>query len=478
MSAADALSNTKVKEEVFHRKIFYQCCDFLENSRKSILVLSGPRKCGKTFCLRQLSSEFGYDYYNFKNLNTDEAEELLLELISREEGVILLDEVTYVEGLFQWISKLDEIKFDKPNLKFIIAGSQSYALYVTVSTAAGANAEFIRTSFIDFEEWLVYQNKISYGDSYEPTEDDFLDYISGGNVFTGILDNLDYIDDCVHETIVSESKSFYAINGIAHGTSDVSTVALFFMYMSLFDLHNRRSYVHRNEYPNSLASVRISGGDDIKYIKRDVFMNRIYNELDKLIIKVKRLSVYDICNALRLLEQADLITIVEVSDDKFKLEKTEFLQSNNTTDITLSDLFDCINVVSKNPIFHINMLHEVLYELQKEQLVKFLPKDLIGSIYECIIRGLFTYQDETNYQVEFQYDGGEIDYVNLGTREAIEISVGKNHTTKHFSMLPDSFDKYIITASTEEFIGNIKNMNYLTLLLKLSRGNFVKRIIK
>ena len=478
MSAASALGNIKAEEKVFHRKIFYQCCDFLENSRKSVLVISGPRKCGKTFCLRQLSSEFGYDYYNFKNLNTDEAEELLLELMSREEGVILLDEVTYIEGLFQWISKLDEIKFDKPNLKFVITASQSYALYVTVSTAVGANAEFIRTSFIDFEEWLVYRNKISYGDSYEPTEDDFLDYISGGNIFTGILNNLDYIDDCVHETIVSESKSFYAINGIAHGTNDVSTVALFFMYMSLFDLHNRRSFARKNDYPNSLASIRISGGDDINYIKRSVFMDRVYNKLANLIIKVQKLTVYDIRNALRLLEQADLITIVEVSDDKFKLEKTEFLQSNNTTDIDKSDLFDNINIVPKNPIFYVNMLHEVLHELQREQLIKVLPKDLIGSIYECVIRGLFTYQDETNYQIEFQYDGGEIDYVNLGTREAIEISVGKNHTTKHFSMLPDSFSKLIITASDSEVIGDIKNENYLKILLELSRGNFVKRIVK
>ena len=71
----------------FKRKFYYKCKNFTQsNSRFAILI--GPRKIGKTYCLRQLSHYDNAVYVNFKSIKTtDELEAIINDLRNSDDCV-------------------------------------------------------------------------------------------------------------------------------------------------------------------------------------------------------------------------------------------------------------------------------------------------------------------------------------------------------------------------------------------------------
>lgn len=97
------------------------------------------------------------------------------------DTIYLLDEITYLSDFDVEFCRIAE-KYTYDNqyskVKIIITGSQAYSIRWFAMTAFATDAYYIRTSFIDFEEWLLYRNKIStYNQPYNCNENDYLDYI-------------------------------------------------------------------------------------------------------------------------------------------------------------------------------------------------------------------------------------------------------------------------------------------------------------
>ena len=169
----------------FCRKILYQCKEFIDNSNKSFCILTGPRKTGKSYCLQQINLLYSekrlVKYFNFKNIYKEEEQWDIIKSICNdtEDTIYLLDEITYIQDYDKALLHLAEnYKKHLTKIKVIITGSQSLAISWCANVAFSIDAINIKTSFIDFEEWLLYRNKIScYNEEYNCTEEDYLDYV-------------------------------------------------------------------------------------------------------------------------------------------------------------------------------------------------------------------------------------------------------------------------------------------------------------
>ena len=131
----------------FKRDIFDETKAALENS--SVCFLLGPRKCGKTVCMKQLNEEFDNAiYFNVKADYNNEAEKRSLvrqiesNIKENKSVVYLIDEVTYLANPDKDIVRIAEAfnETDNKNTKIVFAGSQSKALESWGHIAFASNA--------------------------------------------------------------------------------------------------------------------------------------------------------------------------------------------------------------------------------------------------------------------------------------------------------------------------------------------------
>lgn len=317
LSAANAVNsniNKIIDNKVFYRKIFYKCKSFIEDSDKNYAILTGPRKVGKSTCLKQIK-----DYYedsreiisvNFKKVyDKDEQWDIIFKICKDNSNTIyLIDEITYLKDYdkaFMWLA--EECVGKESKIKVIITGSQTLSIRWWSSSAFSINAEYIKTSFIDFEEWLVYKEKISsYGEYYDCTEEDYKDYILNSSSLLKIKNNAEYLNSCINETINSSLKSYESIINIENIDESFRTDAPRFLYNVLLTLHNRVNIQTFMKEPK----------DKMECIRR--FLNKEdklkYDEIiDKSVIyfikKTSKLSIDKLKNLLVFLMECDLILV-------------------------------------------------------------------------------------------------------------------------------------------------------------------------
>ena len=102
---------------------------------------------------------------------------------------------------------------------------------------------------------------------------------------------------------------------------------------------------------------------------------------------------------------------------------------------------------------------------------------LLGSIYECNVRGLLSYKLGEFHQLEYHDElGNEVDYVNPYSKLLVEITISdKKSRNVHFDCIPNYWEyNQIITSRTRN---DYPYKIYYEYLLELSRGYFVKGII-
>lgn len=472
---------TQEGREQFYRKIYHQCCSWITHSNKNILVLLGVRKCGKSVCLQQIGETFSNAIsFDFKSESIDNCEDFLQKLIQSTDGLFLLDEVTYIPDCYCNLHKIEKSVLRFPNKKIIMTGSQSYNLYYAVNASMGSCADFIHTSFIDFEEWLLYRNKIhAYGEEYIPTEEDVKDYLCNQSDFTKVTDNVAYIYSCIGETIESEAKSGFLAKGAVPVSQGDEQIMKYVLYMSIFSLHNRRNANNLNRYYENIVAVRRS--DDIKdLMKKSEFMNRAEERLTKFILRDIKPTATEVRDAVLMLHQLGLVSIVEITNDLNSTEVETFLRTYDKRGLhDKKRFFQLCNICPKYPMFHMNMIYEILFDVPREKVVEMLPDSLLGSMYECLVRGLLSYRTFSDFQYEYYTlypEQVEVDYVDPYAKEAIEFTVACKHSIKGLKSL-DGFSKIIVTGKRNDTdVTDITYKYYPEYLLELSRGIFVSRI--
>ena len=84
---------------MFKRDLYYKIVDSLKTSKVTFVL--GPRKCGKTFALRQVRDNYvNVEFIDFKQVLKDESMQIIKriesDILCGVDMLYLLDEVTYI----------------------------------------------------------------------------------------------------------------------------------------------------------------------------------------------------------------------------------------------------------------------------------------------------------------------------------------------------------------------------------------------
>ena len=122
----------------------------LEDLGKKILLLTGPRQCGKTTLSKMLNPDFQY-------INYDLAEHRILLMEKswdREKALIIFDELHKMENWKSWLKGIYDVEGIPPSL--IVTGSAKLTAFRKVGDSlAGRHFQF-RLHPIDFKEATAY----------------------------------------------------------------------------------------------------------------------------------------------------------------------------------------------------------------------------------------------------------------------------------------------------------------------------------
>ena len=123
-------------------------------SEKNAVFLIGPKKCGKTVCMRQLKQEYQNSrYINFKMFNTKGSQEVFEQIIqsitNKEDVVFLLDEIPYAfcpeYELFSIADALTEN--ENTNTKVVVTGFPAVAVSAWARRAFHGDAVLLEMDF-------------------------------------------------------------------------------------------------------------------------------------------------------------------------------------------------------------------------------------------------------------------------------------------------------------------------------------------
>lgn len=447
----------------FYRDFYYELEKFLQ-SDLNVFILTGPRKVGKSFALRQLVNKYSCNttLIDFKQLNNDEHEnaknDIIKIIMQSATHNILLDEITYLEGADSFLASLDSLIDDTGSkCKLIITGSQQIAIRQWALRAFSNKARFLNARFLDYHEWLRYVK------SNQVTEDTFKNFVLNVHTFSKFSNVRDYLESLLDETIVSNFKSNNVI--FRNDVSDIAVEDLLnIMYCTLISLHNQlncNSFHKKDRYLQDVKNYyvhKMFSTDELNKCIEDSIMQNYKKAINMNNEKFRRVIGF-------LLENG-LITLTYVSigeEDRFNLDDWLYDRKNNTIK-TKNEFFSKVKMCSRYPMFYVAILRDTLKDRFPEDE---LPSRVLGGIVECYVRGILV----SKYTTELHdVDDNEIDYVDYDAQEAIEITISnKKLSNVHLDLLGNSYKKILLTKDkdyTKEGLITVPYYEYIYKILK------------
>lgn len=436
----------------FKRKHYTELQEFVATREVTFIV--GPRKCGKTVCMRQ----FAYEHQNAEYIDVKEVidkaalvRDIKYAILSSENKTFLIDEVTYfdnpAENIQQIITCFDEV--NSPT-HIVFSGSQSVALEVWANRSFAGNAGIMRMDFIDYSEWLVYKG-------LEVSEDSYFDFILNTESFYKFGTCEQYLAGCLNETIISNHKSLEIIplNECDKLSADILMTVL---YAILFSKHNHISYtqfVNRKRLENDLSL----------YVETDSLKGNITELLNTLEINYdlfSMLSAEVIKQAIVFLYKCGLISVARVTSSLEHYEDPLYVFLQEYIPLNKSRLFVDYNFSIKYPMFYVAILKSL--KISAEVVIK--NRELLGSLVECHIKGLMSDRFCVEYHTEA---GDEIDCIDLKRHIAIESSVSDKHNYSALLELAlPRFRKVLTTRTKTESLEDIQRIPYYQWIYELS----------
>lgn len=459
----------------FFRDFFYDVKSSIE--KNAVTFILGPRKCGKTVCLKQLDEVIkNTEYIDFKHMDENERQENIRRIRSsvfnKESKLYLLDEITYLSAPELFIYQIADWYTDVENstTKIVIAGSQSVALETWANRAYAGNAGKIKADFLTYSEFLRYKG------IKEISAETYNKFLYETSEFYNIGSLKDYLSGCIDETIISNANSS---NYIQNNDCELIQNDLHFLvnvcYQTLFTLHNQAS-VTSFFRDNKLADSIINYFRDVcNELEQKDIADRIQKSFIGSYSTIKSKDIETLKQALTFLRKCDLIRITPVSNDIWNVpDVVRDIQSGDRGIGYKAQIFKDYNITIKYPMFYIQILKDIL----NEDMPAKLPKQLLGSIVECHARGLLPEGFEfrkNEYAEDHSEITKEIDYVNLSYCIAIELTISRKHAT-HFDLLPDYIQPYLLTRDRSDLHGSIKKIPYYYFLYALSEHS--KNLLK
>jgi predicted AAA+ superfamily ATPase len=144
--------------EYYPRKIEEKVEKWL--NRKEIILIKGPRQCGKTTLLLHLQEKLGGNYVSLEDeaiLKTFEEnpKEFAKRYSNEQKTFLYIDEAQYSKNAGKNLKLLFDLFSD--NLKLIVTGSGSFDIKVEIGKHLVGRAIYFEMFPLDFEEFLMWR---------------------------------------------------------------------------------------------------------------------------------------------------------------------------------------------------------------------------------------------------------------------------------------------------------------------------------
>jgi len=117
---------------------------------RPVVVLTGARQTGKTSILRHLYPGYGFVTLDLPT-EAEQAEKEPAQFLSRHPAPLIIDEVQYAPGLFRSLKAVvDEDR--SQNGRYLLTGSQKFALMKNVAESMAGRAEIIELETLSLPE--------------------------------------------------------------------------------------------------------------------------------------------------------------------------------------------------------------------------------------------------------------------------------------------------------------------------------------
>lgn len=473
MERMNILDDVQQKPYIFERKIVSELEAFL-SSKKPFAALIGPRKCGKTFALKQLlAKKSDYIYYDCKSMSEQEKLDLFDNFVEDLEqySLIVIDEITYAEAPDVFLNKIANAA-NETTAKIIITGSQLISIDSWVNMTMPTKCVKIYMSFLDFNEWTTFRRL----DKNNLSEEDFLDYLQNSSEFFGITDNRAYLEGCLTETIISNKNAINVIPGNVELVPEEINNVVAFLFVNLTKLHSKinwETYLDPKRVAIKIWNT-VSNSHGVKFTQ---FAENFYKEYSKQHTFFTKITLKSLRDYLRFLIKIDFITITDSLGDSVSLQ--QWLWGIGEAPIgNVVEFCRRYSVQVKYPMFYYNFVKEFVC-FDEITLKDYDNSTIMGSALECYVRGLISYDTGLCTMDEFVPDtGGEIDYVDRENLKALEITISNKSSKEVYFQQLKSWEKYDCILLTKDIEMQRENVQLVPFCKYLYEKSEQKRITR
>ena len=464
----------------FKRDFYNEVKNGIDNTH--VLFLIGPRKTGKTICLYQIGNDWNRDvrYIDFKKIKSDDDKIDILNEITdsikdNKDILYLLDEFTYilypassVEAIANAISEDIAKGYRTIKTKVIITGSQSVALESWAYRSFAGNCGIVYTDFLSYREWLRYCGRDDI------SEESYMDFLYRVHEFYqfDMKDEYnaieEYLQGCLNETVISNQNSENMLFG--NNIDDITVDTLLqVLYVSLFTLHESVKYETMIAKDKLVRQIQFYFRELKPRLKQKEIIERISDSIVNAYQNIKSRNEIEIERAVLFLMRINLLTVTPIVGSAMGVPniKNRLIREDGTLNFK-DNLFESYNVCIRYPMFYVACLRDIL----KERMPDVLPRDVLGRIVECHVRGLLPNEGAFEFHDKVHYDK-EVDYVNISHGLAVESSIwNKPEIKTHFKDLPEpaSHCDNILLSQDWEYVSrnNIINIPYYLFIYDIS----------
>lgn len=395
--------------------------------------LLGPKKCGKTVCLKQLWQDYTRagiktEYINFKTLNHGEEQFETYRTIKRsikadKPIIYLLDEVTSLENaemkLCILASETESLKNE--NTKVLFVGGPPAILGTWADRAFGDTAGYVYTDFLSYAEYLKYKN------IQEVSEKSYLDFLFNAADFHKFAILRDYLRSCLAEAEIANHNTVNCIydSDVYLLTGNKDTLISIFHHIVL----SLCAPISPENVPagTSLTCDRralCGGSDNIAERLRQAYRNSCAT--------MQKTDREAIRQAAVFLERYGLIMVTTISGKFTHVTDTWYFLDGRYGCNLIKDFRSGYTMTINHPMFYLMILQGILGKDMPGP--SDLPVDLLGSIAECQARALLPYGFAVGIPDRFHRPSSfkKIDYVCRSQSVAVGFAVARPSEKRFF----------------------------------------------
>jgi len=464
--------------------------DFIENDQEYFIALiAGIRLTGKTTILRQLQKYYPDAVYIDLSRSEDGYGDIVNSFLNNPTGLLLLDEISYMEDYETYCQALFDIRGNSPvKFKIIITGSSSAHIVKLSNSKLGARAKLFRLPLLTFIEYLYFIGRIdSYSDYDNINGSDFTDYLqlkdldkSDASALSITFDN-NYFKALYDEVDNSNRKS-----GVVRSITDLDTRDLYnMMNLIAYKLSELRSYdltLNPRVGTQERAHMsRLGTNIDLKKIDlSDALISKSVREMFGVsAADAGRLLTFMLYSGLTNIEYTYEISGFSPFDENIGAADIIHLLQNRSSDTVLERVFRSVSICLNSPLFYTRIGRDILQRFHVDQNFLF-QGEIMGKMLELYVRGAISaYNIETvltsnklRYSKTTEVDIWNPDYnllceVTITNKDKRDISICKYYKNINYIR---------VCSSREEdcFTGNFYFVPYARLCCMIDTGDILK----